>query len=557
MKKVLCLALAIVCAFASACVFSSEDVSKDVSKDISDVSEEIAVTPAPVYDIDRIYIETDTDIVLEEYRSCNIRIVDIYENVYEDVGSEIKVRGNSTSSGEKKPYNFKLSGKTDILGLGKGKKWCLLANCYEKTLFRNEMVFAFARKTVLAYTPDSRFVDVYLNDVLLGNYLLCEAVEAGETRVDIDTDNNEFLLERDVREEEGTVYFNSPVLGIRFAVNDPEEITQEQLSYLKQFLTKAENALASRNYAEIQKYFDIESMVDFYIILEYFKQVDITVGSTRFYIKDGKIYGGPVWDFDLTMGNCLDTYYLDYNNYYGSGLSYESIYCNVDWFYQLNKCEEFKTVRNNRFLELQQKIVGLYSETGEGESYIDNVLEAYGSSFERNYTDAGWQIDRVYSTLERVPDKTYLENVEYLRNWLKQRNSWLIKEWNLSKEAYVIPRSGAGIKLSGIYSNGLSEGVTPEECEKMFIHDVTVTSPHAFVGTGSTVKNQGFTYLFVVKGDVSGNGKVDANDYNTLLSAISGSVTLDGAYFLAADINEDGALTNEDYELLRQSVWNK
>jgi len=264
-----------------------------------------------------------------------------------------------------------------------------------------------------------------------------------------------------------------------------------------------------------------------------------------------------VWDFDLTMGNCLDTYYLDYNNYYGSGLSYESIYCNVDWFYQLNNCEDFRTVRNNRFLELQQKIVRLYSETGEGESYIDTLLAQYGASFDRNYTDAGWQIDRVYSSLERVPDKTYLENVEYLRNWLKQRNGWLVKAWKLSSQAYVIPRSGTGIKLSGIYFNGLSEGVTPEECEKMFLHDVTVTSPHTFVGTGSTVKNQGFTYLFVVKGDISGNGKVDANDYYTLLSAINNPDTLKGAYFLAADINDDGALTNEDYELLHQQVWEK
>lgn len=557
MKKVLCLALAFICAFASSCVFSSEDISKDVSKDISDVSEDIAVTPAPVYDIDRIYIETDTDIVLEEYRSCNIRIVDIYGESFEDAESKIKVRGNSTSSGEKKPYNFKLSGKTDILGLGSGKKWCLLANCYEKTLFRNEMVFYFARKTCLAYTPDSRFVDVYLNDVLLGNYLLCEAVEAGETRVDIDTDENQFLLERDAREDEGTVYFESPVYGLRFGINEPEQVTDEQYKYLISFLSKAENALQTRDIKKIEKYFDLPSMADYYIIMEYFKQVDITVGSTRFYIKDGKIYGGPVWDFDLTMGNCLDTYYLDYNNYYGSGLSYESIYCNVDWFRPLNKCAEFVELRNQRFLEFQQEIVNLYSETAAGDSYIDTVLKQYGKSFERNYTDAGWDVSRVYSTLERVPDKTYEGNVEYLRNWLKQRNSWLIKEWKLSKQAYVVPRSGTGVKLNGIYFHGLSEGVTPEECEDLFIYDVTVSASHKFVGTGSTVKNQGFSYIFVVKGDISGNGIADANDYNLLLSAVNGSVTLKGAYLLAADMNDDGALTNEDYELLRQQVWEK
>lgn len=553
MKRALCLALAIVCAFASGCVSSPTDVS-EIS---SEVSQDIAVTPVPVYDIDCVYIETDTDIVREEYRPCSIRIVDIYGETFEDGESKIKVRGNSTSSGEKKPYNFKLSSSSDVLGLGEGKKWCLLANCYEKTLIRNEMVFHFARKTNVAFTPDSRFVDVYLNGVLLGNYLLCEAVEAGSDRVDIDTDNCEFLLEQDVREEEGNTYFYSPVLGIRFAVNEPEDMTEEQLSRLMDFITKAEQALVSGNFARIQRYFDIDSMLDFYIILEYFKQVDITVGSTRFYIKDGKIYGGPVWDFDLTMGNCLDTYYKSYNNYYGSGLSYEELFCDVGWFEYLCDIQHFANLRNARFLELQEDIVGLYSETTAGDSYIDTVLAQYSASFERNYTDAGWDVSRVYSTLERVPDKTYEENVEYLRNWLRQRNYWLIKEWKLSTKAYVVPRSGTGIKLDGIYFHGLQPGVTAEECEELFLHDVTVTSSHTFAGTGSTVKNQGFTYAFVVMGDVSGNGVVDANDYYTLLSAISGSATLDGAYFLAADMNKDGTLTSEDYELLRQTVWEK
>ena len=549
MKKLLSFLLAIVCLCASACVIPA---GSNASAIAADDAGEVLV---PVNDIDAVYIDISTSIIRESYRSCTIRVVDIYGRTVEDTGSSIKIRGNSTSSGAKKPYNFKFSGKTDILGLGKAKKWCLLANCYEKTLIRNEMVFDFARNsTCLEYTPDSKFVDVYLNGVLQGNYILCEAVEAGSTRVDIDTDNNEFLLERDVRDDEGTVYFTSPVFGIRFGINEPEEPTAEQLQWLMDFLTKAENALKSKNMTEVEKYFDIDSIIDFYIIMEYFKQVDVSVGSTRFYIKGGKIYGGPVWDFDLTMGNCLSSYYTAYNNVGGSGKSCEGIYCNVDWFYRFNSINAFVEKRNARYLELQDAIVNLYTDTGKGENYMDKTIEANELSFNRNYKEAGWKIDIAYNTFERLPDKTYEENVQYLRTWLEERNEWLLKNWNLTTKAYVNPYSSSGLEIDGAFIYGLEEKLTEKDCEKLFNNTVSVDSAYTYVGTGATVKNQGLSYTFVVKGDINGNGKVDANDYliarrTVLLTYEPSELSLE-----AADVDGSGSVTATDYLMIRRHV---
>ena len=553
MKKIICFLLAAVCVLATACAMPADDYSNEAF-----AAGETQKAPVPVRDIAAVYIETDKTIVREEYRACSIKVVDIYGNTVEDAASKIKVRGNSTSSGAKKPYNFKLSGKTELLGMGKAKKWCLLANCYEKTLIRNEMVFDFARNsTCLQYTPDSRFVDVYLNGVLQGNYILCEAVEAGSSRVDIDIENGEFLLERDVREDEGTVYINSPVLGIRFGINEPEEPTQEQLNSLNAFLRKAETALSSGKMSEIEKYFDVASVVDFYIIMEYFKQVDISVGSTRFYIKDGKIYGGPVWDFDLTMGNCLSSYYTAYNNVGGSGKSCEGIYCNVDWFRYFNKIPEFQKLRNDRFLELQDGIVKLYTRTVNGISYIDTVTEQYGASFARNYKEAKWKIDKVYSDLERIPEKTYEGNLNYLRTWLKERNEWLLTQWGLTQRNYVIPKKSLGMDAEGGIIYGLKAKVTPEECEDMFTLNATVTALHEYVGTGSTVRNEGVTYGFVVMGDVDGNGIVDARDYIRIRREFLGTFDITGLAELAADCNGDGKISATDYLMVRRHITGK
>ena len=550
MKRFLCFILAVICVLATACVLPSNG-NVSVASAAGEESEELV----PVKDIAEVHIDISTSIIRESYRDCAIRVIDVYGNVVEDKDSSIKIRGNSTSSGAKKPYNFKFSGKTEILGMGKAKKWCLLANCYEKTLFRNEMVFDFARNsTVLQYTPDSRFVDVYLNGVLQGNYILCEAVEAGSSRVDIDIDNGEYLIERDVREDEGTVYIQSPLYGIRFGINEPEEPTQEQTDELERMLYKAEKALDSRNISEIEKYFDLESIVDFYIVLEYFKQVDVSVGSTRFYIKNGKIYGGPVWDFDLTMGNCLDSYYTVYNNVGGSGKSCEGIYCNVDWFRYFNLVPEFEKMRNERYLELQSEIVNLYTDTGAGKNYMDTVLDTYGDSFARNYDEAGWKVDVEYSNLERIPDKTYEQNVAYLRTWLKERNEWMLKNWGLDSQNTVSAKSDSGITLDEAFVYGLKEGVSEKDCAKLFKESVTFNTVSGKVGTGSTVKNGGMEYTFIVLGDINGNGKVDANDYMLVKRHFLGTYELDDIGIAAGDCNGDGKISANDYFIIRRHV---
>ena len=55
---------------------------------------------------------------------------------------------------------------------------------------------------------------------------------------------------------------------------------------------------------EIEELIDIDSVVDAYIVEEVFKNLD--AGWSSFYMyRDigGKLFFGPVWDFDLTSGN--------------------------------------------------------------------------------------------------------------------------------------------------------------------------------------------------------------------------------------------------------------
>lgn len=389
-------------------------------------------------DVPKVLIQTGEEITRDGYVGCTVCVIDEKDGEFEtivDEGSKIKIRGNSTSTGAKSPYNIKFSSKTDVLGMGENKKWCLLANCFDPTLLRNLLVFDFSDEIGVPYTPDYRVVDVYVNTEFRGSYLLTDAVQVSLTRVDIDLSNNEFLLEIDYRgKDEDMLFFYSPIYQIRFGVNEPEidELTEEQMTYLATFIEQVEEALQSGDEERIAEYIDIDSFINFYIVNELFKSVDVAFSSTRFHIKDGKIYGGPIWDFDLSSGNGEFNYYDLYNNASSSGNSWEGLWTTlVPWFEQLLANDVYKQKMYSRYLELQDVIVNLYEDNTVGVNRIDYNLKKYKGTINRNYGKAGWEAGYTYSSYERERDSTYEDNVEYLRDWLRKRNEWLLDEWNL------------------------------------------------------------------------------------------------------------------------------
>lgn len=403
------------------------DASHDESKaEISD----------PKYNgVAQLYITVRGQVEKDAYRECTVRLVDLSGKFAEitDDKAVIKVRGNSTSTGAKKPYNIKFSLSQRPLGLGKGKKFCLLANLYDKSLIRNRLSYDFASELGgCDYTPNTEFVDVYLNNRFLGNYLMTQSVGEGSEKVDINIAANDFLLEFEPYEGySNPVCISTPQTGILFGFNDPEQPTEAQLSWLYDFFENAENALFSKDIKQIEKYFDIDSFVDFYVVNELFKDVDFATSSTRFYVKNGKLYAGPLWDMDLSSGNVSNAqdFYDEYWNKGGSGDSTESFFCRKIWYKYLFECEAFERLVSKRYAELQPQIINLTTDNELGKNRIDLLIEKYGRSFTANYKKARWRIDIPYGPYEtRTPGKTFEENVEQLREWLIKRNSWILSQ---------------------------------------------------------------------------------------------------------------------------------
>lgn len=382
-------------------------------------------------DVPRVYITAESGIS-DAYRVADI-IIDTQGNEYVNTtAAVIKLRGNSTRNAMKKPYTIKFENKVSLLGMEKSKKWVLLANAFDKTLLRNKIAFDFAQKLNFQYSPECEFVDVYLNGKYNGLYLLTEAINEGKNRVNIDIENGDFLFEHESdRNEAGKIYIETKE-GMRLKVCEPKTFTVDQVISVRRYLMEIEQSIAECDYDEFSRYIDVPSFVDYYIIMEIFKDVDGWYSSVFFYLKNGVIHAGPVWDFDLSCGNASKAYDEDkYRSYWnvpdygtGSGDSADGVWMQFGWFKLLMQNTRFKSMVRSRFLELQPYIINLYNDNEIGQNKIDSLKIEYREAIERN--NVLWPVSQTQSIIEMKPLSDYTANIEYYRDWLNRRNKFLL-----------------------------------------------------------------------------------------------------------------------------------
>lgn len=216
----------------------------------------------------------------------------------------IKGRGNTTwELFEKKPYQLKLDTAADLLGMGAGKKWILLANAFDETNLRNKFVYDLARENDFCYAPECEFVDLYLNGEYRGVYLLTERVEFGEERLNVETDEKYMCnLELAARWDALDNAFLTDS-GRAVEIREPDEPTEQDFERIAQIVRQMENAiLYPKAEVSLGDIIDIDSWAYKYLIDEITENGDADIASSYFYYVDGKIYAGPLWDYDNTLG---------------------------------------------------------------------------------------------------------------------------------------------------------------------------------------------------------------------------------------------------------------
>ena len=145
----------------------------------------------------------------------------------------------------------------------------------------------------------------------MGNYYLCDDVEIGKDRINIDELKKKEITEPNITggyffeidgggEDYGYENLVTPK-GIKWRIKEPDEedITDEQKNYIIQKMNQFEADAYNGNFTNM----DLESFSKFFLMDEFCGDPDEV--CSNYYItkrrNDDKFYFGPVWDYDLSF----------------------------------------------------------------------------------------------------------------------------------------------------------------------------------------------------------------------------------------------------------------
>lgn len=331
------------------------------------------------------------------------------ESTYDFVSQiGIKKRGRSSRKFPKKQYSLELrdsNGYTRnerLLGMSKDSDWVLNAPFEDKSLIRNYMAYTISGE-IMTYAPKAKFCEVYLIDDgsdkvedkhFMGLYLLVEKIKRDEERVDIvasqdDKGETSFIVAKDAAKKRDLVL---PSYGREIYIYESDivsiypkrNISEAQIDYISKMISGFERVLYSDKYdvkgEGYSQYIDVDSFVDYYLINEYFNNTDAGIFSTYIYKDYGeKINAGPVWDFNIAMGNSnIASEYYDYAGFY---------MLNTSWFERLMSDRNFADKVVERYKLLRQT----YFSDEYVMGFIDEAVALLGEAPQRNFSV--WSID--------------------------------------------------------------------------------------------------------------------------------------------------------------------
>ena len=361
-----------------------------------------------------------------KYLNNSLNLFSDSQNI-SDSSVEIKGRGNFSWGLPQKSYQVKLSSKVNILGMGKSKTWLLIENYSDNSLLRNKTAYDLASNIGLDYTQKTNHVDLWVDGEYIGIYLLTEKVQVGSNRVELKNDDG-LIVEMDNLYYGGEDhYFRSNTTGSYFVLKDSDAEDEGVSSFkkFKNYINEFESKLYSndKNWDEISSMIDVESFAKYYFIQEFTENYD-AARTSMFMYKDGDndiLHIGPVWDFDITLGN----FYTD-NMGGNPNLDYianikKYTDSSIGWYNELYKIPEFRA-----------ELLRIYNETVKDNiqlsiNNIDIYKDQLAPSSNMHFTK--WKTlgsENVLGSYRAHKNKdTYEEEVAYLKNWMTERFNYL------------------------------------------------------------------------------------------------------------------------------------
>jgi hypothetical protein len=364
----------------------------------------------------------------------------------------IERRGSSSNNFPAKSYGLETNGpnlvnyNVSLFDWPSDNDWILYAPYTDKAMMRNILTYQWGR-SMGHFAPRTQLCELILNNEYMGVYVLMERIKANPGRVPIDPlafsdtlDNaltGGYILKVDKTTAGGVVAWNSPYPSaapgnatVGLQLHDPalDTIHPLQLNYIQTFFTAFEDALAGPNFSDPQigyaPYIDVLSFIDFFLANEISKNVDgYRISSFLYkqkYSEGGKLVAGPLWDFNIALGNAnycaggsTSGWAKDFNSICGGGLQVPF------WWSKLLTDSTYANLTHCRWLALRQNVL---SDSLILQS-IDSIAQQLDSASIRHYQR--WPILGVYVWPNNYIGQTYSDEVNYLKTWITNRLAWM------------------------------------------------------------------------------------------------------------------------------------
>ena len=416
------------------------------------------------FEITTLGVGPEGEIVDEPKVPAALTIKRLDSTLYEGIIG-IEIRGESSQFFDKKSYGFETwdSQYNDLdvalIGFPEEEDWILYGPFSDKSLIRNKLIYELSNR-MGRYTTKTEFVELTINYEYKGLYIFMEKLKRNKNRIDISklessdideelisggyiikidksdmedgsyTDYNSFKSHFDVfGNENGDIRIN-----FNYEYPKPGEIHANQKNYIKNYFYEFESSLASDKFRDpnygFRKYEDEDSFIDFFILNELSNNVDGYRLSTYLHKdRNDKLVIGPIWDFNLSFGNAdycggerYDVWCFKFNE------RCPGDYWKVPfWWNRLMEDEQFVDKLTERWNQLRTNILSddnLMTLIDEKYSFLNNETDIINKNFNR------WKIFGIYIWPNSFIGNNYYEEIDFLKNWIKNRTKWLDESIN-------------------------------------------------------------------------------------------------------------------------------
>ena len=396
----------------------------------------------------------------------------------------IELRGASSQGYAKKGYGLETrlengeNNNVSLLGMPVENDWVLHGPYSDKSLIRNVLAYHFAR-AMGQYAPRTRLCELIINDSYSGVYVLMEKIKRDTFRLDIGklepmeisgrdvSGGYIFKLDKQDWDEENWVSPYPAIDGneIRMIYHYPETqvIAEEQKSYIRNFVTEFEDALAGDRFYDpvlgYKPYIDMQSFIDFFLVNELAKNVDGYRISTYLHKDKDKldrvspIKAGPVWDFNFGFGNA-DYYDASLSNGWQCETKLPGDYwSNPFWWIKLRKDPDFF---NQLVASWKGYRSSILSDT-RVDQVIDSLTTLLADAQQRNFEE--FPVLDQYIWANNYVGGSYENEISYLKGWISERIAWM----DGKLDGYMYPYSSEeGTDLEGLDLNLYPNPVTDQ-----------------------------------------------------------------------------------------------